>query len=132
MFPCLDISTTPDKLVPTQSSDEESSSDKSSCCYNNVFLKCFHRNNTSSLIKHKPFLMLSPCMCGPMLVYYRPFLLIHSCIYNEDSTFLDASRVWVFDNIFLLNIIQVYIPCKILDKIVLVSTWFRRVYDPKN
>ena len=38
------------------------------------------------------------------------FFLYHSD--NEDFTFFDTSRVWVFENILVFDTIWVYIPCK--------------------
>ena len=36
----------------------------------------------------------------------------HSGICNEDITFFDTNRLWVVDDIFAFDIIQVYILCK--------------------
>ena len=40
------------------------------------------------------------------------FFLNHLGIYNADFTFFETNRVWVFDGVFVFDIIQVYIPCK--------------------
>ena len=59
------------------------------------------------------------------------FVLYHSRIYNENFTISDTSKVWVFDNILVLNTIQVNIPYQepsYLSKIDLVlSIWFRLI-----
>ena len=61
----------------------------------------------------------------PVLVWFRLFKY-HSGIFNEDFTFLDTSRVWVFDGISVFDIIRVYIVYPMheplyLGKIALVS-----------
>ena len=38
--------------------------------------------------------------------------------------FFDTSRVWIFEDIFVFDAILVYIACKNLGKISLVSIWF--------
>lgn len=50
----------------------------------------------------------------PILDWYR-LLFIPFGIYNVDSHFFDTSRVWIFDNSFVLDTLQVYIPCKIFQ-----------------
>ena len=40
------------------------------------------------------------------------FFLYHSVICNDDFTFFDTSREWVFDGVCVCDTIWVYIPCK--------------------
>ena len=40
-------------------------------------------------------------------------------IYDEDFTYFDISKVWIFKDNLLFNTIRFYIPCKNLD------TWFK-------
>ena len=57
-------------------------------------------------------------------------LIYHLGIYNEDFTFFDVHRLWVFDSIFVSDTIWVYKPSKnnhAQSKIALVSIWFRMV-----
>ncbi len=59
------------------------------------------------------------------------FVLYHSRIYNENFAISDTSKVWVFDNILVLNTIQVNIPYQepsYLSKIALVSIQTRIVF----
>ena len=61
----------------------------------------------------------------PVLVWLRLFKY-DSGIFNEDFTFLDTSRVWVFDGIFVFDTIRVYVVYPVheplyLGKIALVS-----------
>ena len=43
------------------------------------------------------------------------FFLYHLDTYNEDFTFFDTNRVWVFNSTFDFDTIRVYIPCKNLQ-----------------
>ena len=53
------------------------------------------------------------------LVSYQLLLLLYfSSICDEEFTFLDTSRVWIFDDIyfcFVLNVVRVYLSCTNLD-----------------
>lgn len=58
-------------------------------------------------------------------------------IYDEDflSHKKNTVRVWVFEDFFDLDAVQVYVPCKnlrILRNSTLVSIWYLHGIDPNN
>jgi hypothetical membrane protein len=56
------------------------------------------------------------------------FFLYHLGIFNEDFTFFDTSRVWVFENNFALDILLVYGYTSILFRVALtqIITWVHK------
>ena len=56
--------------------------------------------------------MFSNVQISVGLVSSSSSFLYNLGIYSKDFILFDTSRVWVFDNIFVCNTIQIYVPCK--------------------
>ena len=66
----------------------------------------------------------------PWGMVFEPKSVYHLGLLTENFTFYDTNHVKMFDDILIFNTFRLYIPFKnsrTLDKITLVSIWFRTV-----